>query len=139
MKRLITCKFKTKYNSVIELSRCWVYKFDGFIMNYFSVEPINFDNIYNKVFKIQIFLPVYIDITFTAQEFTNIKRYCKITIIYIYIFFCYQNLSQNQLGIEAAIQIGRMLKTNHTLQSLSLAANAFEDNIAELLAEPLEV
>ncbi|KAF6019441.1 LRRC74A [Bugula neritina] len=38
------------------------------------------------------------------------------------------NLSQNQLGIEAAIQIGRMLKTNHTLQSLSLAANAFEED-----------
>lgn len=32
-----------------------------------------------------------------------------------------------------------MLKTNHSLQSLSLSANAFEDSIAEILAEAFEV
>lgn len=50
-----------------------------------------------------------------------------------------QNLAENKLGMVGASHVSTMLKTNHSLQSLSLAANGLDDNIAEVLAEAFEV
>ena len=51
----------------------------------------------------------------------------------------FQNLSENSMGLEGAAHVSNMLKTNHSLQSLSLSANGLDDSIAEVLAEAFEV
>ena len=43
------------------------------------------------------------------------------------------------MGLEGAAHVSNMLKTNHSLQSLSLSANGLDDSIAEVLAEAFEV
>lgn len=58
---------------------------------------------------------------------------------YRYCWFFPKNLAQNKLGSASGVCVGQMLRINHTMRSLSLADNGFDDITGSDVIEALEV